>query len=149
MKKVLFIAALLIGFAGMASAQVDSKAIGLRFGNAGEISYLHPLTDVNRLELDLGFGSWAYGGLYLNGIYHWVKDLSDLADGFNWYFGGGAAIGVNSGSLGLGILGQIGLEYNFDGIPLQASLDWRPALHLVPGVKLGWDGVALGVRYKF
>lgn len=149
MKKVLFIAALLIGFAGMANSQVDSKAIGLRFGNAGEISYQHPFSDANRLELDLGFGSWAYGGLYLNGIYHWVWDLSALADGFNWYAGVGGAVGVNSGNLGLGVLGQVGLEYNFAGIPLQASLDWRPTLYVVPGVGLGWDGVALGVRYKF
>ena len=47
------------------------------------------------------------------------------------------------------MLGQVGLEYNFAGIPLQASLDWRPTLYVIPGVGLGWDGVALGVRYKF
>lgn len=147
MKKMFLIAALVIGFAGITSAQVDGKAIGLRFGNGGEISYLHPLGDANRLELDLGFGSWAYGGVYLNGAYQWVKDLSALADGFNWYYGAGAALGINNG-LGLGILGQVGIEYNFN-IPIQVSLDWRPTLYLIPGTHFGYDGVALGVRYKF
>jgi hypothetical protein len=148
MKKMFIVAALVIGFAGFASAQVDGKAIGVRFGGVGEISYQHPLGDANRLELDLGVGNWAFGGVYLNGTYQWVKDLSALADGFNWYYGAGASLGINNG-LGLGVLGQVGIEYHFGGIPLMASLDWRPVISLVPGIGLGWNGVALGVRYKF
>ncbi len=148
MKKMFIVAALVIGFAGFASAQVDGKAIGVRFGGVGEISYQHPLGDANRLELDLGVGNWAFSGVYLNGTYQWVKDLSALADGFNWYYGAGASLGINNG-LGLGVLGQVGIEYHFGGIPLMASLDWRPVISLVPGIGFGWNGVALGVRYKF
>ena len=147
MKKMLLIAALIVGFAGFASAQVDGKAIGLRFGNGAEVSYQHPLSDANRLEFDLGLGSWGYGGVYVNGVYQWVWDLSELAPGFNWYAGVGGALGINNG-LGLGVLGQIGIEYNFN-IPIQLSLDWRPAVYIVPGTYFGYDGVALGVRYKF
>jgi len=150
MKRMFIVAALVIGFASMASAQVDGRAIGIRFGNGGEISYQHPLGNANRLELDLGFGSWAYGGMYLSGAYQWVWDLSDLGDGFNWYAGFGGAVGINNG-LGLGVLGQVGIEYNFN-IPLHLSLDWRPTFHILSSSTLsrfGYDGIALGVRYKF
>lgn len=147
MKKKLIIAALLIGSAGFASAQVEGKNIGVRFGNAGEISYQHPLSSNNRLELDLGVGAWSYGGVYLSGVYQWVWDLSQLAPGFNWYAGAGASLGINSG-LGLGALGQVGIEYNFN-VPIQLSLDWRPTFYLIPGTHFGYDGIALGIRYKF
>ena len=149
MKKIGLILILVIGMAGVANAQVEGKALGLRFGNAGEITYQHPLSDVNRLEIDLGFGSWAHGGMYLNGIYQWVNDLSELQDGINWYYGVGGAIGLFDNGFSLGAVGDLGIEYNFD-FPLQVSLDWRPGLYLVPGgFRLGWDGVALAARWRF
>jgi hypothetical protein len=148
MKKVVWIVLFVAGMAGVANAQVKGKALGVRFGNAGEISYQHPLSDVNRLEFDLGFGSWKYGGMYLNGIYHWVNDLSELQEGFNWYYGVGAAVGINTNLFSAAAIGNIGIEYNFD-FPLQLSLDWRPGLFVVPKIRLGWDGVALSARWRF
>jgi hypothetical protein len=120
----------------------------LRFGNAAEISYQHPLSGATRLEVDLGFGSWKTGGVYLNGIHHWVMDLSELHPGFNWYYGVGAAVGINTNVFAAGVVGDIGIEYNFD-FPLQLSLDWRPGLFVVPKLGLGWDGVALSARWRF
>jgi hypothetical protein len=129
-----------------ASAQVDGSAIGLRFNYSGaEISYLHKLQDNHRLEADLGLTSW---GLSATGIYHWVWDLSQLADGFNWYAGAGATLGLSSGSFGLGAVGQVGIEYNF-AIPLQLTMDYRPAIYIIPSVGGSYDGICLSVRYKF
>lgn len=152
MKKVLFIAVLFLGLSSVLSAQLTSRALGVRFGNAAEISYLHPLGESNRLELDLGFGSWVRGGVFLNGVYQWVWDFSQLDEGFTWYAGAGAAVGVTGGNFGLDVIGQIGVGYDMRSIidlPLQVSLDWRPALFLTPSVGLGWDGVAFSVRYQF
>ena len=149
MRKLIFSVLLLAGMAVAASAQVEGKALGLRFGNAGEITYQHPLSDINRLEVNLGFGSWKDGGAYLSGIYQWVNDLSELQDGFNWYYGVGGALGVFNSGFSAGVVGDVGIEYNFD-FPLQLSLDWRPGLYLVPGkMHLGWDGVALSARWRF
>jgi len=154
MKKIILTLAILVSMAGALSAQVDGKAIGLRFGGVGEISYQHPLGDTHRLELDLGLGAWRMG---LTGIYHWVWDLSSVTDGLNWYAGPGAAIGTTYGTwyggngLYVGIAGQVGIEYNFD-FPLQVSLDYRPSIFLV---KPGWmsfgsyDGICLAGRYRF
>lgn len=148
MRKFVVSILLLAGMAGAVSAQVDGKALGIRFGNAGEISYQHPLSGSTRLEADLGFGSWNYGGMYLTGIHHWVKDLSSLSDGFNWYIGVGGSVGINSSIFTAAVVGNLGIEYNFD-IPLQLSLDWRPGLYVIPSVGTGWDGVALSARWRF
>lgn len=155
MKKLILTFALVASIIGTVSAQVEGKAIGLRFGgadaNGAEITYQHPLGNANRLELDFGLNGYGFG---LNGVYQWVWDLSDLADGFNWYAGVGAGIGNykfktnGTTGLGVGILGQVGIEYNFN-IPLQLSLDYRPGIYVVPNYNGSYDGICLSARYRF
>lgn len=163
MKKFILSLALVAGMVSALNAQVDGKAIGIRFGAGGEVSYQHPLGDANRLELDLGFTGYRLG---LTGIYHWVWDLSSIADGLKWYAGPGATVGIttypttynlygyygNSNGVYLGIAGQIGAEYNFT-FPLQLSLDYRPELYLLKPAWLwysgSYGGICLAARYRF
>ena len=120
----------------------------MRFGGiagyGAELSYQQPF-GANRVELDLGLNGW---GLGLNGLYQWVKPLPQLAEGFDWYLGAGAGLGLAGGSFGVGILGQIGLEYNFE-FPLQLSLDYRPGIYFLPVFSGSYDGVCLSARYRF
>lgn len=153
MKKMLFALALVVSMVSALNAQVTDKAIGLRFVNAGdgaEISFQSPLGKSNRLELDLGANiNSTYKGFQLAGVYQWVWGLEALAPGFNWYAGVGASIGTYSSNLGIGILGQIGLEYNFT-IPLQLSLDLRPTLFNSYSLNsYGYTGNGIAVRYRF
>ncbi|MDD5185178.1 MAG: hypothetical protein PHS84_07970 [Paludibacter sp.] len=153
MKRLIFTLALAVSLVGALSAQVDGKAIGLRFGgfagDGAEVSYQQPLGNANRLELDLGLNHYGFG---LSGVYQWVWDLSSLSDGFNWYAGVGANIGsynyYSSSPLNVGVLGQIGIEYNFN-IPLQLSLDYRPGIFLLNGFYPVYDGICLSARYRF
>jgi len=159
MKRIILVLTLAVSLVGALSAQVDGKAIGLRFGGGigygAEVSYQHPLGNANRLEIDLGANS---GGFGLNGVYQWVWDLSELADGFNWYAGVGAGLGSynfsynsNSGAnkvVNLGVLGQVGLEYNFK-VPVQLSLDYRPGIYVLNGFDSSVDGICLSARYRF
>jgi len=152
--------ALAVSMAGALSAQSSRNAIGLRFGNGGEISFQSALGNANRLELDLGLNSWdnnyGYSGFGLTGVYQWVWRLDELAPGFKWYLGLGPQIGswygnYNSDYQGfaLGVVGQIGLEFNLR-IPLQLSLDYRPSWYVLPNSYGGaYGGIALGIRYKF
>jgi len=148
MKKMMLTLAFVAGMFFTASAQTDGNAIGLRFGglngSSAEISFQHALSSANRLEVDLGLGR----GLGVTGIYQWVWDLSALADGFNWYAGVGGTADIFENNFELGVAGQVGIEYNFN-IPLQLSLDYRPAIFVVPNVFGGYDGICLSARYKF
>lgn len=145
MKKLIIAFVLAVCFIGAGNAQVSKKTIGVRFGNGAELSYQHPLGAAHRVELDLGFNSNVF---VLAGIYHWVWELSDLADGVNWYAGGGGVVGIYGSSFALGVVGQVGIEYNFEKIPLLLSLDYRPGIYIIPFAP-SYDGICLGARYKF
>lgn len=140
-----------------AGAQVDRNALGVRLGGGasfgGEFSYQLGFSNVNRLELDLGFGGDSdYSRMSLAGTYQWVWPIG--GDGFNWFVGPGAGISLNNGKkdhndyFGMAIGGQIGLGYNFK-IPLGLTLDTRPMWDFLSDDNgFNW-GLALGVRYRF
>jgi len=153
----LFFAFVLIISAFTASAQFSKHAIGLRLGGGDgygtEISYQQGLTDINRLELDLGMHSGNhYNAWSLAGIYQWVWKIDG---GFNWYAGAGARIGSwswdntysgnDSGGLFLAAAGNIGIEYSFP-VGIQIGLDARPELGIISHAN---NNIAFSVRYKF
>jgi hypothetical protein len=148
MRKIIFVLALLVSFVGVTNAQVKGKAIGVRFANefnGGELTFQSPLGKANRLELDLGLNHWSNSssGIQLTGIYQWVWGITT---GLNWYAGLGASTGTYNSNLGLGLVGQLGIEYNFN-IPLQISLDWRPTIFHSAYSYYGGNGLSL--RYRF
>lgn len=156
MKKILFAAALLFSAIFYSSAQVNPHAIGVRLGggtySGAEISYQHGLGSANRLEFDLGFNNGNHwNAVNLAGTYQWDWNITE---GLNWFVGPGASLGWWSaknedGYFGLGIGGQIGLEYDFKslGAPILVSLDTRPMWDLL-GTNSGFNwGAALGIRY--
>lgn len=163
MKKIILSAFMLIGLTLSVQAQdVSKNALGLRLGSndgfGAEISYQRGLSKDNRLEFDLGWrNSNNVDAFKLAGLYQWVWNIDK---GLNWYAGAGAGLGSwsynyngnkNNGTFLFGA-GDIGIEYNFDEIPIQVSLDLRPELYFNASSyrdnNFGPD-VALGIRYKF
>lgn len=142
MKKIILtiIAAAAVAF----SASAQSRALGIRSTYGAEISYQYDL-GANFVEADLG---WFGHGFYLTGVY----DYKIASEGrFNFYGGPGAALGFydydEESGLNLGIVGQLGVEYNFD-LPITFSLDWRPVWNFMYG-GFGWEGIGFAVRYRF
>ena len=58
MKKIILIAALVLGFAVAASAQ--PRALGARLGYGVDLSYQHYMNGADFIEADLGLGSFAF-----------------------------------------------------------------------------------------
>ena len=148
MKKIIIVAALVLGFAAAAAAQ--PRAVGLRGGYGAELSYQHTL-GTNFLEADLGL---VMNGLNVAATYNFMLAQPQWTDRGEWgvYAGPGAAVGLGLGEashLNVAVAGQVGLEYTF-WFPLQLSLDLRPQVgfHTAYGVNFGF-GPAFGVRYKF
>ena len=146
MKKIIIIAAMLLGFAVAASAQ--PRAIGLRGGiGTANISYQHSMGS-DFVEACVGLlGS----GFSVEGIYNVMLAQPSWTNKGEWgvYAGGGARVGVgNVFSLGVG--GQVGLEYTF-WFPLQLSLDIRPMINVTNLKTNPVSGFypTLGIRYKF
>jgi hypothetical protein len=140
MKKIILIAALVLGFAAAASAQ--PKAIGLRIGGGAELSYQHNV-GANFIEADLGLES--FKNLGVAATYNF--SIAEFGDGFKFYAGPGIGLGMGE-TLSVGIAGQAGIEYNFAEAPVQLSLDVRPYFDFVGVGLVGWYP-HLGVRYRF
>ncbi|MCR5822245.1 MAG: hypothetical protein K6F85_04945 [Bacteroidales bacterium] len=153
MKKVI-IAIVAIFALGTANAQIQDLGIRGAFGSGAgaELSAMWGLGG-NRLETDLGWSGgnhWSY--INLSGVYQWTWELGG---DFGWFAGVGANVGIYSSDvegydsgLGLGVLGQIGLEFNPSAIPFQFTLDFRPQWDFVGHSGFGYAG-ALGIRYRF
>lgn len=156
MKKILLTVVAIFAMSTMANAQI--KDLGVRIGGGqgygAELSAQWGFMG-QRLETDLGWNSDdGYTGISLAGVYQWT---GDIGSGFSWYAGVGARLAMwswddaNGGDtdFALALLGQAGIEYNFDAVPIQLSLDIRPNFWLIPNTSFHWGDIALGIRYRF
>ena len=153
MKKfiVMIVAVIALGTSAMAqSGSYIGARLGAGNGTGVELSYMMGLGS-NRAEFDLGINlndGWQY--IHLAGIYQWNWNITG---GLGWYAGVGPRVdlytGAGDASIGLGVCGQAGVDYHFDAIPLQLSLDIRPCFYVYPGTSFQWGDIALGIRYMF
>ena len=153
MKRIILIAALALGVAFAAAAQ--PRAIGVRLGYGGEISYQHTLGGANFVEANLG--SLGFVGLDISATYNFMIAQPNWTDRGEWgfYAGPGVALGLFHGT-SIAIQGQVGIEYTF-WFPLQLAIDLKPQIGIEMwngGVGFYQDGLlgfapALSVRYRF
>lgn len=160
MKKILL--TLVAVFALSFAANAQDNALGVRLGGGqgfgGELSYQRALGS-NRLELDLGWASNDhddYTAIGFNAIYQWRGTISG---NFGWFAGVGGRFDYwtwdtpvdDDSDIALAVVGQAGLEYVFDAVPIQLSLDIRPCFYIIPDIdnRFHWGDIALGVRYVF
>lgn len=164
MKKILFIAVL-----AMASvmAYAQPRAVGVNLGSGLGVSYQHGFGEANMLDVAVSvpvLGGWGIGGKV---TYDWIDPFGATVPWnekgeWHWYMGVGGSGGIYSFQAPdwyVGAAGHFGIEYDF-WFPLQLSLDWRPTIGVVGyhgdnGGGFGfnllglYDGITLGVRYKF
>jgi hypothetical protein len=164
---------LLISFCFLTSMSLSGQdyqsALGLRLGSPVSLSFKTFMGGgSNALELfvsyrtrtyDRGFGfeDYRWTSIGLGGAYQIHNEISAV-DGLYWYYGGGASVYFwsysddvyfgDESSIGFGLQGNIGLDYKFDNLPLNVSLDWVPTLFLNGyGSGFGADYGALSIRY--
>jgi hypothetical protein len=128
-------------------AQQYKMAVGVRLSSAqatvnNSISFRYFLNENRAVEAMASFDPDAIGLLYE--VY---KPLGN-APGFQWFFGGGAYAAFKGNDV-LGAQGVVGLDYKFQQIPLNLSLDWKPELNLVDNVNFEAAAVGLAVRFTF
>lgn len=154
MKKLLIVvAAAMLSFG--VSAQSYDNAIGFRGGLASGLTFKHMMGDKAGFELLLD-SRWS--GFSFTALYEIHAEAFEV-EGLNWYYGGGAHAGsyrsnvnnryFNDERTVIGIDGILGIEYNISEIPINVSLDYKPALNLVGYSGFWGDNGALSIRYYF
>jgi len=146
MRKIFLIAFVVLGFAGLSNLQ--AQEVGVRFGNGvvGDVALdaVFAFGKFSRVHADVAFGDDQIGvSALLDFIY---KPLG--GESFNWYAGVGPYVALGD-DFQLGALGEIGLEYQFNEVPLSLSLDWRPAFQLIDDTDFGVNGFGFNLRYVF
>ena len=154
--KYLFSLLLLIGISFSTTAQSSKSALGLRFGGSSGVSYKQYVNSNRAVEV---IGSFPRSGLQLTGLYQVYKPLSPA--NLSFFYGVGGHVGVwddrnqrvwfeedqNFNQVIVGFDGILGLNYDFQEVPINLSLDWKPEVNLASyrGVWVG--DIALSVRY--
>jgi len=149
-KTVLIIIAIIAGFAVNAQSKNEyNQALGIKILDGGGITYKKFVTTNNAIE---GIAFFWKQGMRVTGLYEFHKDIPN-ANGLQYYYGPGAHLGFYNKENGngdfMGIDGVLGLDYKFEGIPVNISLDWQPAIEFASDHNFyaGWGGLAL--RYTF
>jgi len=143
------------------SAQSFENAVGARFGVPLSVSYKMFLNQTDAIEAYAGIlNRKNFNAVQVAGAYqrHNSFNLDAEFEPLQWYYGAGASIAffnndndsaVNNASVGLGISGYIGLQYAFDGAPIEVTLDWVPTISIGSNIGRGFGAAygSLGVRY--
>jgi hypothetical protein len=154
MKKIILTLSLAICFVAVVNAQDYHTGIGLRGGYYYGLTLKHFISERSALEALLQ-SRWS--GFEITGLYE-VHNQAFNVDRLKWYYGGGAHIGSYDGAntgwgtgnyFIVGIDGILGIEYNFKEVPINLSLDWKPAFDFVGYSHFFYDGAAFSIRYIF
>ncbi len=155
MKKIfLCIAIVIVSFTVQAQSKSANSssytsALGIKIWDGGGVTFKHFFNENKAGEL---IGYFYRNGVRFTGLYEIHGDIEG-AEGLKWYLGPGAHIGFYGSGYGNGVFagldGVIGLDYKFNALPLNLSLDWQPSFEFGSGRGFfaGWGG--LGIRYTF
>ena len=156
MKKTLIVSAIVLCFAIVSQAQDYKTGIGLRGGLYNGLTIKHFISEKSALE---GLVATRWSGFEVTGLFEIHNPLANV-DRLKWFYGIGGHIGfydsdyTSWGDPGTSytVIGAdliLGLEYSFSEVPVNLSLDWKPAFNIIGYSKFFGDGGALSIRYIF
>lgn len=157
MKKIILVAAMVLGFALAASAQ--PRAVGGKIGWGMEASYQHTIGEENFVEVDLGLND--FSAFNASAIYNFMIAKPDWTPRGEWGFYAGPGVSVGSKLINIdaqghnhpyfhvSAAGMVGLEFSF-WFPLQLSFDLKPQLGYGFGRGFHYNVMpSFGARYRF
>lgn len=156
MKKILMTMVAVFLMVSYSNAQDYKTGIGFRGGLSNGLTVKHFISEKAAIE---GILTTRWKGFNVTGLYELHTRAFDT-DRLNFYYGFGGHVGFWNGSnVGwadddkqytvIGIDGILGLEYNFKEVPINLSLDWKPAYNLSGYSGFWGDGGAFSIRYIF
>jgi len=138
---------LILLLASTSFSQNYKMALGFKggFPGYGSLNAKKSISKSDYLEASIGgFGRNSYStGFHVELDY---ERMQALEEGFSFYYGGGVLLGLTSSFVHLAPKALLGLEYNFEDLPLNISIDTGPYLFVSPKIGSIWGG-GLALRY--
>ena len=149
MKKCFFLITLFVAISVCIQAQNYNSAIGVRLGpNTANITagftLKHFINENTALEAIIGVNN----GLGICGLYEKHFDIEAVKN-LQWLAGFGGYVASTGSNTAIGGAGIIGLDYKFEEIPLNVTLDWKPELNIISKVGFEASGIGLSARFTF
>jgi hypothetical protein len=121
---------------------------GVRLGSADQVvstgfTYRYHFNNGKAVEAILNLRD----PIALGALYEVFKPINAVPN-LQWFYGGGAYVGFR-GFDNFGITGIAGVDYQFSEVPINLTLDWKPELNLIEGVRFRASTVAVSVRFSF
>lgn len=133
MKKILSILAF-VTICSAANAQEIGIRLGDVLGNNAAIDGIFSTGKFSRIHADVSFGN---NGVGVEALWDFIYKPLD-GETLKWYAGVGPSLGIFDPFV-LGVSGEIGLEYRFNGAPIAIGVDWRPTFVIVENTDF-WAG---------
>jgi len=147
-----------IGLFSNLSAQDYKTALGVRLSSSNamqnnSISIKQFINEKTAIE-----GLFTFGDpLALGALVEFHKSLTPA--GLTWFYGVGGYISFvkkinvatskSTTDLNFGAQGVIGLDYKFNNVPLNISLDWKPELNIVSDINFEPAAIGFSARFTF
>jgi hypothetical protein len=149
LKKIMITTIISIVFITNVPGQSSGFGVGLILGEPTGISLKSWLSPTTAWDAGIAWGFARHGAFHLHSDYLWHQfALIKVRKGrFPLYYGVGARL-LFVEETHVGVRGVIGLNYLFEGIPLDIFIELVPVFDLVPATELYLNG-ALGLRYFF
>lgn len=157
MKKIL-LALAIAGLLGKANAQSSGFGLGIMVGDPTGISGKYWLSGDRAADFGL---AWSLNGDYFHVhadyLFHNTSLISVSKGQLALYYGPGVRIRTwskgkwedhDGSQVSFGARFPVGLDYMFDGAPVDCFLELAPSLDLVPSTTFDLDA-AIGARYWF
>lgn len=152
MKKILILLAAIV----LINSASPAQELGIRYGEvtAGKwaVDGVFSIGSLKRVHADLSFDKAMGLDALWDFLYGRIK-----GEAFNYYFGVGAFIFFKArddnkeedAEFKFGALGEAGLEYRFNKIPIVIGIDWRPSFQIIDKTNLSFGGFGLNARFVF
>jgi hypothetical protein len=156
MKRTILLLVSVLIISSVSLGQDYKTSLGIRLGYPYGLTVKHFVSKKNALE---GILASSWGGFVATALYeneHWTGKYP----GLNWFWGIGAHAGFwdqgNNPNIDETYVGSVigadfilGLEYTFDELPVNLSIDVLPTFNIIGDT--GWGGLngAISVRYVF
>jgi hypothetical protein len=145
MKKTIVAVIILTAFSPLLlDAQDYRSALGIRLSSApatvnNGVSFRYFLNEKSALEAIVSFDPPAFGALY-------ERFAPTGAAGLQWFYGAGIYAAIDDRNT-FGAMGVVGLDYRFQNVPINLSIDWKPELNFV--TEVGFEAAAVGFTIRF